>query len=248
MKTKLYILLFTLLAVLVSCERTDPQEEVSYAIVSGKKVKSVERWFFDNDDELENRYVYEYNESGEVSKLTDFQNGREDLRREYLFTFEGDEVISVDDGTNRWEYFYDNKGLVEKCVKKFSDFGPLLSYVFFWNGNHVTGCEIYDMEEMLLDLNFEWQRGDLITIDNFHQRYENIIDNFKVPFPCYHDRLILASSNEFLIWNIFKSEHLVSETVSTSRVVGYTYERNSEGDICRINVGEYMYYLIEYYD
>ena len=245
---KRILILFSILAVLVSCERPDLQDEVSYAVVSGKKVSSIETGFIDAGSESI-LYTYEYGLSGNVSKVIKQVIGTNTTPLdEYVIFYSEGEIESIEGSEYRWDYFHDDDGYLKRYTISGRDMNRIkYSYEFIWRENTVYGCFINDdMDNILYHYLFKWNDGNMVKKNSTSHEYSTILDNFNIAIP--FDHCEMTQCEDVFFNDALRSDFLPSEISDQSDVVKFSYERNIDGDICRINVGEEIYYQIEYCD
>lgn len=244
MNTKLYILLFTLLAVLVSCERSDPQEEVSYAVVSGKKVKSITKCISNG---FRSPFEYKYDEDGNVIEINNSYIN-------YQYIYEDGLLTGI---TSNYSYdhsltYNEYRLLSEYKIHPFSGSRPS-EYVFIYDGKKVSDIILISVTQDGIVGTYEydsyiWDGDNIESTKDSRFIYSNIINNFNVPIPYLFPGY--GANTDPLFNGFFKSANLISTQYQNggSLVYRFSYSRNEDGDINRIDISGLEYILIEYYD
>lgn len=233
--------LFSGLIFLMSCERVTYQDEVVYAVTTGKSISSIS--IFNAKDELLHKYDYIYDSSGNVVSVDN--DG-------VLYTYQYDDAllvsISCDDTYNStWVLTYDeNHKLDEYFVYMNGDF--VIKYTFDYDGDRISCFNILNREESDIvkkTMSYAWEGFNLASIGSIEFTYKDIIDNFNVPIP----ELQLPSYGLFLdpLFDGFSCSENLIQTSKASNLNEFEYLRNEDGDICRIDVDSgRLYYIIEY--
>lgn len=242
---KRILILFSILAVLVSCERPDLQDEVSYAVMSGKKVVSSELYVSSPSSpdgyQLAISYEYEYDEKGNVVTV----NGGGEV---YDYFYQDGVLVGISTDRNYWTLTYNEDNQLSEYVKYGSYFPFFLS--FDYEENRMTTVFEYGEtkdEPWSHTRYILWDGENVKGMDDTTFAYNNIIDNFNVPVTMG----IHLNGTDPLFKMFVRSKNLVSAVYKKrgDRTIRYDYSyiRNDEGDICRIDVADgFEYYLIKY--
>ena len=131
--------------------------------------------------------------------------------------------------------------------------GPV-KCVFTYEGEKVislTYLEDILPEPKCYTWDYVWEGENVKSIGNTTFTYNDIIDNLNVPIP--FNLIPYSLPFDPLINGIHRSANMISTMSEDESCLSFSYKRNEDGDIERIDVtnlyyGYYYYYLIEYCD
>lgn len=243
---KKFRFIFFVLAVLISCEKMEQQGEVTYAVATGKSVSSIS--IFNSTDDQLHAYEYLYDEDGKVI-------GVDKDGKFYSYQYQDGVLVNItcDDAYGSsffsWNLTYDGEdNLIGYSVYMNDEF--VIKYAFDYKGKMISCLNVLkseDSDAAEITMPYVWKGSNLDSIGSVEFAYNQIVDNFNVPIPQLH----VAFQGFFydpLFVGFSRSENLM-HTSQSSSLSEYSYQRNDEGDICRIDVDNgRLYYLIEYAD
>lgn len=234
-------LVFMILVTLSACEKLQYNDEVGEAVVTGKAVASIK--VFNVKDELLDKYEYSYDVDGKVIGVDydgiyyNYQYNNADLVSVTCDSYASSRVLTYDDTSRLIAYsVYDKDG----------EF--VIRYAFDYDDDRISCFNIQKNENSSvseISMHYVWKDSNIHSIGSTELTYNKILNNFNVPIP----GLSLPSNGLFIdpLFAGFGISRNMLHSSKSSSLREYSYQRNSEGDICRIDVnGGQLYYVIEY--
>ena len=217
MKLGLYLkCLLICLVIVCACEKTDNGQIP--AVQSGKSILRV----ISADIE----YVYDYDNDGRLISITEnYRLSGMSSKHEFDSSEEGILVVTGKNYTRI--YTFGDCGEMLKAELKWSDMDYLTLHFIHSHSLPIKCLECEDLRD-----EYTWEDGNLISRTVFNSirynfSYTPILNNWHVPLPIFHD---FSGVCEYDIYPLMLSRNLPSEINDRS----YTYERNSDGDICKV--------------
>ena len=239
---KRLILIFVILTSLISCEKLQRNDEKAYAVVTDKDIASIK--VFNEKDDMTDKYEYSYNEAGAIISVD--HNGTH-----YAYYYDNTQLVGITCSSYAFSRVltYDERNhLVAYSVYKDGKF--VVKYALDYENDRISCFNILSKEDSHIaetSMPYVWKESNLHSIGNMNFTYNEILNNFNVPIP-----ELSFPSHGLILDPLFAgfgiSQHMI-HTSQTSSLSEYSYLRNSEGDITRINVNNgKLYYIIEYID
>ena len=217
MKISLYFkVLLICMTAICACEKID-NDQIP-AVQSGKHVEKV----ITADIE----YVYDYDDVGRLISITE-NHGTSGMSSKHEFDYSEEGILVVTGKNYTRIYTLGDCGEILSAELKWSDIGYRTLHFI-----HSDSLPLICLQGEELHDEYTWEKGNLIsrtTLNSvrYNFRYTPILNNWKVPLPIFYD---FGGVHEYDIYPLMLSCNLPSKINDKS----YTYERNFDGDICKV--------------
>lgn len=238
MSIRTFSVVLLVLSVFCACSPADDVQLL--AVQSGRPVKKVVSPY--------GEYLYEYDAAGRVSSII---HDKDEYKYDYP---EDNKVVVTGQGYTR-TYVYGEYGELESVHFMFSDDVDAGTISFAHTDGFPVTCTLdSDIYTDYVLYEYVWEEGNCIrqhplnvsddfSLSSIESSYSSgIINNYNVPLPCFWSFVQL---NESLIYPVMRCRNLPDSIGDRT----FGYERNPEGDICKIEVNgnqRHEVYEIEY--